>query len=91
MLISYFLFSKIKELFLISCDIGINQEDINILYIKIIKKGDTALEHFYCVFLAPNNNIVCMCSIFYFLDLYAQQVVTKETVTKLYTYQVLNS
>lgn len=60
-------------------------------YIKIVKKGDTTLEHFYCVFLAPNNNIVCMCSIFYFLDLYAQQVVTKETVTKLYTYQVLNS
>ena len=60
-------------------------------YIKIVKKGDPALEHFYCVFLAPNNNIICMCSIFYFLDLYAQQVVTKETVTKLYTYQVLNS
>lgn len=60
-------------------------------YIKIVKKGDPALEHFYCIFLAPNNNIICMCSIFYFLDLYAQQVVTKETVTKLYTYQVLNS
>lgn len=60
-------------------------------YIKIVKKGDPALEHLYCIFLAPSNNIICMCSIFYFLDLYAQQVVTKDTVTKLYTYQVLNS
>jgi len=60
-------------------------------YMKIVNKGDAKLEHFYCVFLAQNNDTICMCSIFYFLDLYKQQVVTKDTITKLYTYQVLNS
>ena len=60
-------------------------------YLKIIKSGAVALEHFYCVFICADTNTIHMYPIFNFLDLYSQHVITKETITKLYTYQVLNS
>ena len=60
-------------------------------YMKVVRKGDTNLEHFYCIFLYNDYDTVCMLSIFDFLDLYKQQVITKDTIKKLITYQVLNS
>ena len=60
-------------------------------YIKVVKKGEAALEHFYCTFLYNDYDIIYMYSIFDFLDLYQQKVITKDTIKKLITYQVLNS
>jgi len=60
-------------------------------YTKILSKGEAKLEHFYCIFLCADLDTICMYSIFDFLDLYRQQVITKDTIKILYTYQVLNS
>ena len=60
-------------------------------YIKIVKKGEAVLEHLYCIFLYNDYDPICMYSIFDFLDLYQQKVITKDTIKKLITYQVLNS
>ena len=60
-------------------------------YIKIVKKGEAVLEQLYCIFLYNDCDIICMYSIFDFLDLYQQKVITKDIIKKLTTYQVLNS
>ena len=60
------------------------------VYKQMIKKGDTKLEHLYCIFLVKDCNVIHIHSIFDFIDSCTAKTITKETLTKLYIYQPFN-
>lgn len=58
-------------------------------YIKIIRKGEADLDHFYCVFQYQDDKNIHLLSIFDFIDIYPKIEKTKLKI--VYSCQVLNT
>ena len=58
-------------------------------YLKVIRKGDADLDHFYCTFKYQDDINIYMLSIFEFIDAYPK--IEKNKIKIFYSCQVLNT